>query len=48
MIALQEYELKLKPTTIVKGHGLCKLATGATDPKDQEEEGWQEEPTLYT
>ena len=30
MTALQEYDLKIKPSTVVKGQGLCKLATEAT------------------
>jgi hypothetical protein len=48
MIYLQEYDLEFKPTTIVKGQGLCKLATRVMDSEDQEEDGWKEEPTLYT
>jgi hypothetical protein len=47
MTALQEYDLEFKPTTIVKGQGLCKLATEAMDSEDQKEEGWKEEPILY-
>ena len=31
---LQEYDLKFKPASIVKGHGLCKLMT---ESKDNEE-----------
>jgi len=27
---------------------MCKLATGVMDFKDQEEDEWKEEPTLYT
>jgi hypothetical protein len=48
MTSLQEYDLEFKPKNIIKGQGLCKLATGITDSEDQEEDGWKEEPTLYT
>ena len=38
MIALQEYELKIKPSMIVKGQGLCKLAAEAAHlPNDKAE-----------
>jgi hypothetical protein len=47
MTSLQEYDLEFKPTNIIKGQGLCKLATGIIDVENQEEDGWQEEPTLY-
>ena len=29
MTALQEYDLEIKPSTVVKGQGLCKLSTEA-------------------
>ena len=29
MTALQEYDLEIKPSTVVKGQGLCKLAAKA-------------------
>jgi hypothetical protein len=48
MTTLQEYDLEFKPTNIVKGQGLCKLVTRITDVENQEEDSWQEEPTLYT
>jgi hypothetical protein len=47
MTSLQEYDLKSKLVNIAKGQGLCKLVTKAMDSKNQLNEGWQEEPTLY-
>ena len=38
MTALQEYDLEIKPSTIVKGKGLCKLAAEAAHlPNDKAE-----------
>ena len=38
MTALQEYDLEIKPSTIVKGQGLCKLAIEAAHlPNDKDE-----------
>ena len=38
MTALQEYDLEIKPSTIVKGQGLCKLAAEAAHlPNDKAE-----------
>jgi len=48
MTALQEYDLEFKPITIVKCQGLCNLTTRSMDSKEKEEDGWQEEPILYT
>jgi hypothetical protein len=45
---LEEYDIEFKTTTIVKGHGLCKLEIEAMDSKNHEEEGWKEEPVLYS
>jgi hypothetical protein len=47
MITLQEYDLEIKPSNIVKGHGLCKLVTQGTSDEEQEEDGWQDEPMMY-
>ena len=41
---LQEYELKFKPASIVKGKGLCKLMTKS---KDNEEHDWEDEAELH-
>jgi hypothetical protein len=46
--ALQEYDLEFKPTNIVKFQGLCKLVTQGVDIEEQEEDGWKDEPIMYT
>ena len=43
---MQEYDLEIKPTKLVKGQGLCKLAVKALDPKKEEEEEWDNEVYL--
>jgi hypothetical protein len=48
MMTLQEYDLEFKLSNIVKGQGLCKLVTQDINDGDQEEDGWQYEPTMYT
>jgi hypothetical protein len=48
MTSLQEYDLELNPTKIIKGKGLFKLVTQDMDDENKEEYGWQEEPTMYT
>jgi len=48
MAVLQQYDLDLKPTNIMKGQGLCKLVTQDTSDENQEEDRWHDEPTLYT
>jgi hypothetical protein len=48
MTTLQEYNLEFKPSNIVKGQGLCKLVTQYMDDENQEEDGLQEEPNMYT
>lgn len=40
MTSLQEYDLEIKPTKIVKGQGICKMVTDSQDPKG---EGWDNE-----
>ena len=42
--ALQEYDLKFKPASIVKGQGLCKLMT---EGKNNEENSWDNEAELH-
>ena len=46
MASLQEYDLEIKPAKLVKGQGLCKLATEALDPQN-DEEGWKNEEKLF-
>jgi len=48
MMDLQEYDLEFKPSNIVKGQGLCKLVTQRVDVEEQEEDGWKDEPIMYT
>jgi hypothetical protein len=48
MTTLQEYDLEFKLANVVKGQGLCKLVTQGVDDEEQEEDGWQDEPTMYT
>ena len=40
LTTLQEYDLEIKPSKLVKGQGLCKLAAEAQDPQIEQEEGW--------
>ena len=42
--ALQEYDLEFKPTSTVKGKGLCKLMA---EGKDNEENSWDNEAELH-
>jgi hypothetical protein len=48
MISLEEYDLEFKPTKIVKVQHLFKLVTQNKGDENQEEDGWQEEPNMYT
>jgi hypothetical protein len=43
MMTLQEYDLKIKPTKIIRGQGLCKLLVEAKESQVEEEEGWENE-----
>ena len=36
LTSLQEYDLEINPSKLVKGQGLCKLATKEQDPHDDE------------
>jgi hypothetical protein len=36
MTSLQEYDLEIKPTQIVRGQGLCKLVVDSVNPPDNE------------
>ena len=44
VIALQEYDLEFKPSSIVKGKGLCKLMT---ENRNNEEHAWENETELH-
>ena len=46
LTTLQEYDLEIKPTKLIKGQGLCKLAVEALDPQKEEDEGWSNEVYL--
>jgi hypothetical protein len=41
--SLQEYDLEIKPTKIVKGKGLCKLAAESTHDKERKDELYQDQ-----
>ena len=41
---LQEYDLEFKPTTIVKGQGVCKLMA---ESQDNEDNNWDNEVELH-
>ena len=44
VIAIQEYDLELKPASIVKGQGLCRLMT---ENRNNEEHAWEDEAELH-
>ena len=46
MTAMKEYDFYIKPTTIVRGQALCKLAAEAQDQDDKA--GWENEASMYT
>jgi hypothetical protein len=43
MTTLQEYNLEIKPTKIVRGQGLCKLAANLEGAQVSSQEGWENE-----
>ena len=43
LTSLQEYDLEIKPTKLVKGQGLCKIIYEELDPQEKEEQGWENE-----
>ena len=45
MIALQEYDLEIRPTKIIKGKGLCLLTSQSNDPKSQQIK-WEQKETI--
>ena len=45
MTALQEYDLDIKPTKIVRGKGLCQLTAQSNNPEDQQADWEWEEAT---
>jgi hypothetical protein len=47
MAVIQEFYLDTKPTKIVKGQGLCKLATKVQDLINAEDPGWENEISLW-
>jgi hypothetical protein len=46
MAVVQEFDLDIKPIKLVRGQGLCKLATEAQDQANQDP-GWENEMTLW-
>jgi hypothetical protein len=47
MPVVQEFDLDIKPSKIVKGQGLCKLATEAQDLINAGDFGWKNEFSLW-
>jgi len=47
MTYLQEYDTEFKPIHTIKGHGLCKLVTEASDAREQDLLGWEKEIEMY-
>ena len=47
MMALQEYDLEIKPMKIVKGQYLCLLSSQSNDPVDQQT-NWEQEEVVPT
>jgi hypothetical protein len=46
MAVVQEFDLDIKPTKLVKGQGLCKLAVESQDQVN-EDSGWENEIALW-
>ena len=46
MAVVQEFDLDIKPTKLVKGQGLCKLAVEARDQVNEDSE-WENEIALW-
>ena len=46
MTSLKEYDLEIKPSKLVKGQGLCKLAVEELDLQN-DEEGWENEADFF-
>jgi hypothetical protein len=46
MVVVQEFDLDIKPTKVVKGQGLCKLEAEAQDQVN-EDPRWENESTLW-
>jgi hypothetical protein len=47
MAVVQEFDLDIKPTKIVKGQGLCKLAVEAQYLINAEDSRWENEFSLW-
>ena len=45
MIALQEYDLEIRPAKIVKGKGVCLLIAQSNDLENQQIK-WEQEETI--
>jgi len=43
MTTLQEYDLEIKPTKIVRGQGLCKLEVDSENSQVSDHSGWENE-----
>jgi hypothetical protein len=47
MVVIQEFDLEIKPTRIVRGQGLCKLAAKSQDLIENRDLGWDNELNLW-
>ena len=47
MTSLQDYDLEIKFSKIVRGQGLSKLVTENMDAKKKREEGWENEDFMH-
>jgi hypothetical protein len=47
MVVIQEFDLDIKPTKIVRGQGLCKLVAESQDLIESENSGWDNELSLW-
>lgn len=47
MVVIQEFDLDIKPTKIVRGKGLCKLVMESQDLIDLENYGWDNKISLW-
>jgi hypothetical protein len=47
MVVIQEFDLDIKPTKIIKGQGLCKLVAEAQDLINAEDSDWENKLSLW-
>jgi len=47
MIVIQDFEFEIKPTKIVRGQGICRLAIESRDIAGSAESGWKNQLSLF-